>query len=100
MRKRFKELSARRVNIWAQILTGDGVRPLTALSWFVAAFLAGAGLFLATRPVPVLQALVDGLRGPNLFERCREAGACAHLEIAPPPAPKRREIPPSDMDRA
>ena len=75
------------------------MRPLTALSWFVAAFLAGAGLFLATRPVPVLQALVDGLR-PNLFERCRDAGACAHLEIAPPPAPKKPELPPSDMDRA
>lgn len=99
MRKRFKELSARRVNIWAQILTGDGVRPLTALSWFVAAFLSGAALFLATRPAPVLQALVDELRGPNLFERCRDAGACVHLEIAPP-APKRRELPPTDMDRA
>ena len=75
------------------------MRPLTALSWFLAAFLAGAGLYLATRPAPVLQALVDGLRGPNLFERCRDAGGCAHLEIAPP-APKRREMPPSDMDRA
>lgn len=75
------------------------MRPLTALSWFAAAFLAGAGLFLATRPVPVLQALVDGLR-PNLFERCRDAGACAQLEMAPPPAPKKRELPPSDMDRA
>jgi hypothetical protein len=98
MHKRFKELSAWRVNIWTWNLTGDGVRPLTALSWFVAAFLAGVALFLATRPVPVLQALVEGLR-PNLFERCRDAGACTHLEIAPP-APKRREMPPSDMDRA
>ena len=76
------------------------MRPLTAISWFVAAFLVGAGLFLVTRPAPVLQALVDGLRGPNLFERCRDAGACAHLEVTPPPAPKRRELPPSDMDRA
>jgi hypothetical protein len=65
----------------------------------VSAFLAGAALFLVTRPAPVLQALVGGLRGPNLFERCRDAGACIHLEIAPP-APKRRELPPSDMDRA
>jgi|GEM_PF-1792628 len=78
---------------------GERVRPLTALSWFVAAFLAGAALFLATRPAPVLQALVDGLRGPNLFERCRDAGACSRLEMTPP-APKRRELPPSDMDRA
>jgi len=70
------------------------------LSWFASAFLAGAALFLATRPAPVLQAWVEGLRGPNLFEQCRDAGACAHLDLAPPPAPKRRELPPSDMDRA
>ena len=74
------------------------MRPLTAVVWFLVSFLAGAGLFLVTRPAPVLQSLVDGLR-PNLFEKCRDAGACAHLEIAPPP-PERREMPPSDMDRA
>ena len=74
------------------------MRPLITLSWFVTAFLAGAALFLATRPAPVLQALVEGLRGPNLFEQCRKAGACAQLE-SPPPAPRRHEMPPSDMDR-
>ena len=75
------------------------MRPLIALSWFVAAFLAGAALFLATRPAPVLHALVLELKGVGLIERCRQAGACAHLEMTPP-APKRRETPPSDMDRA
>jgi hypothetical protein len=66
---------------------------------FVAAFLAGAGLFLVTRPAPVLRALVMELQGPGLFERCREAGACAQLNLAPPPQPRPRELAPADMDR-
>ena len=69
------------------------------LSWFLSAFLAGAALFLATRPAPVLQALVEGLRGPNLFEQCRDAGACAKSGPEVPP-PRERKTTPPDMDRA
>ena len=98
MRKRFKELSASGVNIPAWILTGDGVRLLTALSWFVAAFLAGAALFLATRPAPVLHALVLELKGVGLIERCRQAGACAKSGPEIPP-PRQRQTTPPDMDR-
>jgi hypothetical protein len=65
--------------------------------WFVVAFLAGAGLFLATRPRPVLNAFVIELRGGGLFERCRKAGACA-TPAAPHPLPGPRT--PPDMDRA
>lgn len=66
---------------------------------FVTAFLAGAGLFLVTRPAPVLRAMVLQLQGPGLFERCRKAGACAQLNLAPPPQPPPREMAPADMDR-
>lgn len=76
------------------------MRWLTAMLMFVTAFLAGAGLFLVTRPSPVLRALVLELQGPGLFERCRQAGACAKLELAPPqPQPRPREKAPADMDR-
>ena len=47
------------------------MRWLTAALLFVTAFLAGAGLFLITRPAPVLRAIVMELEGPGLFERCR-----------------------------
>jgi hypothetical protein len=76
------------------------MRWLTAVLVFVTAFLAGAGLFLVTRPAPVLHALVLQLQGPGLFQRCREAGACAQLNLAPPPQPRPRELAPADMDRA
>jgi hypothetical protein len=75
------------------------MRWLTAVLVFVTAFLAGAGLFLVTRPAPVLRALVMQLEGPGLFQRCREAGACAQLNLAPPPQPRPRELAPADMDR-
>jgi hypothetical protein len=76
------------------------MRWLTAVSMFVAAFLAGAGLFLVTRPAPVLHALVLELQGPGLFERCRKAGACAKLDLPPPQQPRPRELAPADMDRS
>ncbi len=75
------------------------MRWLTAVLVFVTAFLAGAGLFLVTRPAPVLRALVMQLEGPGMFQRCREAGACAQLNLAPPPQPRPRELAPADMDR-
>jgi hypothetical protein len=75
------------------------MRWLTAVLVFVVAFLAGAGLFLVTRPAPVLRALVLELQGPGLFERCREAGACAQLNLAPPSQPRPRKLAPVDMDR-
>lgn len=74
------------------------MRWLTAVLMFVTAFLAGAGLFLVTRPSPVLHALVLELQGPGLFERCRQAGACAKL--VPQQARPRREMAPADMDRS
>jgi hypothetical protein len=72
---------------------------MAGLIWFAAAFLAGAGLFLATRPAPVLHALVLELEGPGLFERCRQSGACTKLEIAPPQQPQQRKTAPADLDR-
>jgi hypothetical protein len=56
-------------------------------------------LFLATRPAPVLNALVIDLQGDGLFERCRKAGACDKT-IAPHPLPAVRPQTPPDMDRA
>ena len=76
------------------------MRWLTAALLFAMAFLAGAGAFLATRPAPMLRALVLELQGPGLIERCRKAGACAQLNLAPPPEPRPRELAPADMDRA
>jgi len=76
------------------------MRWLTAVSMFVAAFLAGAGLFLVTRPSPVLHAMVLELQGPGLFERCRKAGACAKLDLPAPQQPRPRELAPADMDRS
>jgi len=75
------------------------VRALTAAVWFVAAFLAGAGLFLATRPAPLLHELVLDLKGVRLIERCRLAGACAKSGPEVPP-PRQRKTTPYDMDRA
>jgi hypothetical protein len=75
------------------------VRTVTAAVWFAAAFLAGAGLFLATRPEPVLRALVLDLKGVRLIERCRQAGACGETGPAVPP-PRLRKTTPPDMDRA
>jgi hypothetical protein len=75
------------------------MRWLTAVLMFGTAFLGGAGLFLVTRPTPVLRALVLELQGPGLIERCRKAGACAQLNLAPPPEPRPRELAPADMDR-
>jgi hypothetical protein len=73
------------------------MRRMLAVLWFVLAFLAGAGFFLATRPRPVLNAFVIQLKGGGLFERCREAGACGK-PVAPHPLPGPQT--PSDMDRA
>jgi hypothetical protein len=75
------------------------MRWLMAVMMFVTAFLAGAGLLLVTRPAPVLHALVLELQGPGLIARCRQAGACAKLDIAPPQQPRPRELAPADMDR-
>jgi hypothetical protein len=75
------------------------MRWLTAALIFVTAFLAGAGLFLVTRPSPVLHALVLELQGPGLFERCRQAGACAKPNLPPPQQPHPKEMAPADMDR-
>ena len=75
------------------------MRWLAAVLMFVAAFLAGAGLFLVTRPAPVLRALVMRLEGPGLIERCRKAGACAQPNLVPQPEPHPRELAPADMDR-
>jgi len=72
---------------------------MTAMVWFAAAFLAGAGLFLATRPAPVLQALMQDFKGVHLIERCRQAGACAKSGPEVPP-PRERKTTPPDMDRA
>ena len=76
------------------------MRWLTAAAMFAMAFLAGAGLFLATRPAPVLHALVLELQGPGLFERCRKAGACAKLDMPVPQQPRPHEMAPADMDRS
>ena len=74
------------------------MRWLSAVLLFVTAFLTGAVLFLVTRPASELRALVLELHGPRLIERCRQAGACARLDIAPPPQPPRKRAP-ADMDR-
>jgi hypothetical protein len=76
------------------------MRWLTAVLLFGLAFLTGAALFVVTRPTPVLHALVLELRGPGLIERCRQAGACARLDLTPAPQPRPHKRAPADMDRA
>jgi len=77
------------------------MRWLSALLLSVMAFQSWAALFIVTRPTPVLQALVLELRGPGLFERCRQAGACARLDLAPQlkQHPRPHKMAPTDMDR-
>ena len=75
------------------------MRQLTTILWFLVAFLAGAGLLLATRPRPVLHALVQDLKGTGMMERCRQAGACGKAQPATPPLRLQQTSPP-DMDRA
>jgi len=63
-----------------------------ALLWFLTAFLIGATLYIAIRP---------GLPPPaigsarDLFDKCRQAGACKKPDTAPPGPPL-----PADIDRA
>ena len=80
------------------IFYSGGMRRLAAGLWFVTAFLVGAGLFLATRPRPVLNAFVIELRGGGLFEHCRKVGACGK-PVGPLPASRPRQLP-ADLDRA
>jgi len=75
------------------------MRGLSVVLLLVLGFLAGAGLFIVTRPRPVLHALVLELQGAGLFERCRQAGACARLDLKPPPQTHPRERAPADLDR-
>ena len=77
----------------------DAMRGLSVVLLLALGFLAGAGLFVATRPRPVLHALVLELQGAGLFERCRQAGACARLDINPPQDTRPRKTPPADLDR-
>jgi len=98
--KGFKELNADVLKLCEKILYTEAMRRLTAVFLFAMAFLAGGAIFLATRPTPVLHALVLELQGPGLFERCRQAGACAKLELLPQPQPPPRKIAPADMDRS
>jgi hypothetical protein len=67
------------------------MRWMVTLLWFLTAFVAGAGLYAASRPLPVLRALMVQLKdGPH----CREA--CAKPASSVPRLPP----PPADMDRA
>ena len=73
------------------------MRVVVTLLWFLTAFVAGAGLYAATRPAPLLHALMVRWKGDGLFARCREVGACGK-----PVPPSRAPIPalPPDLDRA
>ncbi|HEX4273060.1 MAG TPA: hypothetical protein VHZ32_16835 [Rhizomicrobium sp.] len=73
------------------------MRAVIALLWFLTAFVAGAGLYAATRPGPVIHALAVKLQGDGLFTRCRQVGACGKPV---PPAPGPIPALPADMDRA
>jgi hypothetical protein len=99
MGKGFKELSPNRIKPWPGIFYNGGMRRTLTVLWFATAFVAGAIVFLATRPRPVLNEFVMELTGVGLFERCRQAGAC-EKPIAPHPPPASRPQSPPDMDRA
>ena len=100
MSKGFKELSQGGIKAWQGIFYNAVMRRLLMVLLFVTAFLAGAGLFAATRPRPVLDAFVMELTGAGLFERCRQAGACEKPAAPRPPPASRPPQTPPDMDRA
>jgi hypothetical protein len=64
----------------------------------ILSLLAGATLYLATLPKPVLQDVVLDLTGADAFDRCRYAGYCRKGMQAP--RPTRYRLAPPDLDRA
>jgi len=71
------------------------MRTAVAILWFLTAFLTGAALYAVSRSAPGLPTRSIRFEDKDLFDRCREAGACGKPD-APSPGPPL----PADMDRA
>lgn len=69
------------------------------LIWFLVSFLAGAALYLAVAPNPVLEAIVQELNGTNVFDRCVRAERCRKVRQAPG-NPGHYKMAPAGLDRA
>jgi hypothetical protein len=69
------------------------------LIWFLISFLTGATIYLAVAPSPVLQAIVQELRGTNVFDRCVKAARCRKVQQAPA-KPGHYKMAPAGLDRA
>lgn len=69
------------------------------LLWFLTAFLAGAAIYLAAAPNPVIHTIAEELTGTNVFERCVKAQRCRKLQQAPV-KPGHYHMAPAGLDRA
>ena len=73
------------------------MQKLSTALWVILSLLAGAGLYVAILPKPVLQEMVSDLTGANAFDRCWLARHRRKAIQAPPPM--RYRLAPPDMDR-
>ena len=68
------------------------------LIWFLISFVTGAAIYLAVAPSPVLEAIVQELRGTNVFDRCVRAERCRKVQQAPT-KPGHYKMAPAGLDR-
>ncbi len=68
------------------------------LIWFLISFLAGATIYLAVAPNPVIEAIVQNLNGASVLDRCVQASRCRKVQQAPA-RPGHYRMAPAGMDR-
>ena len=68
------------------------------LIWFLMSFLAGATIYLAVAPNPVIEAIVQELNDTNVFDRCVQAQHCRKVQQAPA-RPGHYRMAPDGLDR-
>ena len=68
------------------------------LIWFLISFLAGATLYLAVAPNPVIEAIVQDLNGNSVLDRCVQASRCRKVQQAPA-RPGHYRMAPDGLDR-
>jgi hypothetical protein len=68
------------------------------LIWFLISFLAGATIYLAVAPNPVIEAIVQDLNGNSVLDRCVQASRCRKVQQAPA-RPGHYRMAPDGLDR-
>ena len=66
--------------------------------WFLTSFVAGAAIYLAVAPMPVVQAIVQDLKGSNVLDRCVKAARCRKVQDNPA-KPGHYQMAPAGLDR-